>query len=148
MNIVEKEEKLAAPCGLYCGVCFDYLIDNSCHGCGCECGECAASYHHEECGIYNCCVKQRGHKACYECEEFPCSIIIRFCHDPAWLTHSIVLDNLRRRKAIGTQNWVREQRKAWSNKRYLRRWLWFQKECSNRWKRSQKESKEFLSDKE
>lgn len=38
-----EENKLAAPCGLYCGACIDYLIYKSCHGCGCNCvgcGEC------------------------------------------------------------------------------------------------------------
>ena len=141
------EEKLAAPCGLYCGACIDYLVYKSCHGCSCECGKCDASGHHERCNIYRCCVEQQGNEACYECEEFPCSILIRFCHSPVWRHHLPVIENLRRRKAIGTERWVKEQEENWSNEWYLRRWLWFQKECKKRLERSLEESKDIFSEK-
>ena len=139
MNTIE--EKLAAPCGLYCGACIDYLVYKNCHGCGCECGKCEASSHHERCDIYKCCVEQRDHEACYRCKEFPCSILIRFCYNPVWLHHLSVIENLRRHKAIGTKKWLKEQKENWSNEWYLQRWLWFQKECENRLKRSLEESK-------
>lgn len=143
-----KDNKLAAPCGLYCGACVDYLVYKKCHGCGCDCGECAASAHHRQCDIYNCCVKQRGHEACYECEEFPCSMLIQFCYNPVWLHHLPVLENLRRRKTIGTGRWLKEQKRTWSNEWYLKRWLWFQRECENRLKGSLEESKSTLTEKE
>jgi hypothetical protein len=136
-----KEKKLAAPCGLYCGSCIDYLVYRSCDGCGCECGKCDASERHETCDIYECCVGQKHYEACYECKEFPCSMLIRFCHNPVWLHHLPIIENLRRRKAIGTENWLKEQEEIWSNEWYLRRWLWLQKECEKRLERSSKESK-------
>jgi hypothetical protein len=49
------------------------------------------------------------------------------------------MENLRRRKVIGTGRWLKEQEKAWSNEWYLKRWLWLQKECENRLKSSLKE---------
>ena len=131
-----RENKLAAPCGLYCGACIDYLVYRRCHGCGCNCVSCAASPHHRQCDIYKCCVEQRGHEACYECEEFPCSMLIQFCHNPVWLHHLPVIENLRRRKTIGTGRWLKEQKRTWSNEWYLKRWLWFQRECENRLKGS------------
>jgi hypothetical protein len=146
MKAVE-EEKLAAPCGLYCGACIDYLIYKSCHGCNCECGKCDASGHHETCDIYRCC-EQRSIEACYECKEFPCSQLIRFCYNPVWLHHLPVIENSRRRKTIGTKKWLKEQEETWSNEWYLRRWLWFQKECEKRLEQSLKQSKDISSEKE
>jgi hypothetical protein len=132
-----EEKSMAAPCGLYCGVCSDYLVNKECHGCFCECGECAASYHHKECNVYQCCVEQRGYEGCHECEELPCSKLIRFCFDPVWTSHSPVIENLRRRKAVGTEEWLEEQRRTFSDEKALKRWLWLHKECEKRWKRSQ-----------
>ena len=136
-----KESKEVAPCGLYCGACISRLVNKSCHGCGCECGKCDSWGHTQKCDIYRCCINQKGHNSCHECKEFPCSMLIRFCHDPVWLTHSSVIENLRRRKAIGNEKWLKEQKEIWGNERYLQRWLWLQKENKNRLERSQQDSK-------
>ena len=140
-------EKLAAPCGLYCGACIDYLIYKSCHGCNCECGKCDASGHHETCNIYKCCVKQRGHETCSECGELPCSMLIQFCYNPVWMHHLPVIENLHRQKAVGTKKWLKEQKEIWSNEWYLQRWLWFQKECEKKLEQSLEESKHISSKK-
>ncbi len=138
MDVVERTE-LAALCGLYCGACIDHLVYKSCHGCSCGCGKCDASGHHEECDVYKCCVEQNGYEACYECEEFPCSMLIRFCYNPVWLHHLPVIENLRRRRTVGTEKWLKEQEKTWTNEWSLRRWIWFQKECEKRLKESSEE---------
>jgi hypothetical protein len=133
-------EKLAAPCGIYCGACIDYLLYKSCHGCCCKCGKCDSLEHHKQCDVYKCCVEQRRLKDCSECEDFPCSII-QFCYNPIWLHHLPVIENLRRRKKVGIEKWLNEQKENWTNEWYLQRWLWFQKECENRLKRSSEETK-------
>lgn len=127
-----NDEKLAAPCGLYCGACIDYLSYENCHGCGCKLDDCAASAHHKQCDIYTCCVEQKQLKACSECEEMPCTKLMQFCYNPVWLHHLPVIENLRRRRTVGTEKWLREQQEAWNNEWYRKRWLWFQKECENR----------------
>jgi len=142
-----EDEKLAAPCGLYCGACIAYVVSKRCHGCGCKCGKCIASECQKECVIYECCVKRKGLKACYECEEFPCSMLIQFSRDPVWLTHLTVLENLLRRKNVGTEKWLKEQRRIWTNDKYFRKWLWFQKECVNRAKQFEKEKTTMTSEK-
>ena len=142
------DEQFAAPCGLYCGACIDYLIYKSCHGCGCECGHCDASSHHQSCDIYGCCITQKGLEACYECEDFPCSMLIRFCYNPVWLHHLPVIENLRRRKTVRTEKWLKEQQDVWRNDWYRRRWLWLQKECEERLERSLTESKGLVSEKQ
>jgi hypothetical protein len=53
--------------------------------------------------------------SCAECEEFPCTHLIQFTHDPIWTTHSVCIDNLRRRKKIGTEKWIEEQEKYYSD---------------------------------
>jgi hypothetical protein len=134
-----NDKKLAAPCGLYCGACIAYSVKD-CHGCGCNCGACDAIEHHKSCEIYKCCVQKAHLEACCECENFPCSLLIRFCNDPVWRTHLAVIENLRRRKKIGSDKWLEEQEQVWKNQRYLNRWLWFQKECAKRNTESKKES--------
>jgi len=128
------DRKLAAPCGLYCGACIDYLEYKSCHGCNCTCGACASSEHHRECDIYKCCM-DKGFDTCGGCQELPCSKLIQFCFSPVWFHHLPVVENLRRQKAVGVKKWVAEQREVWSNEYYLKRWLWLQKECEDRLRR-------------
>jgi len=142
---VSDEERLAAPCGLYCGACIDRLLHKSCHGCGCECGKCDSSEHHKQCDIYECCVEKNGFKDCSECQDFPCSMLMRFCYNPVWLHHLPVIENLRRRKTVGISRWVKEQKETWKNEWYLRRWIWFQKECEDRLKRSRKDIETMFS---
>jgi hypothetical protein len=118
--------KLATPCGLYCGVCVEYL-DKSCHGCRCTCG-CAILEYHRSCDIYKCCVDKKGLKSCKDCEELPCSKLIQFCYSPTRSTHLPVIENLRRQKTIGTEKWLKEQREVWSNEVRRKQWLWLHKE--------------------
>lgn len=141
-------ENLAAPCGLYCGACIDYLVHRTCHGCGCECRKCAAAEHHEQCDIYRCCNKERNLRSCHECRELPCSKLIQFCYNPVWLHHLPVIENLRRHKTVGTEKWLKEQKDAWGNEWYLRRWLWLQKECEIRLKHALEEQKDMFSNNE
>jgi hypothetical protein len=135
------DRKLAAPCGLYCGACVDYLEYKSCQGCNCNCGTCAASEHHGSCDVYKCCVGQKGLDTCKGCVEFPCSKLIQFCYSPIWTHHLSAIENLRRQKAMGTERWLKEQREVWSNEWYVKRWLWLQKECESRLRRSLREAK-------
>lgn len=131
----------AAPCGLYCGACIDNLEHKSCHGCGCECGRCKAVEHHETCNIYQCCIVQRKLNDCSECPDFPCTQLIQFCYSPVWQHHFPIIENLRRRKTIGTEEWLREQKSFWRKYEwYLKAWLWLQRECERRLKSFKQDS--------
>ena len=99
---------LAPPCGLYCGICIDNIKSNECHGCGCKCGNCVGEWHTKQCAIYKC-VDQKQIESCADCKDFPCTTLIQFANDPVWRTHLVCLENLRRRKKIGTENWLKEQ---------------------------------------
>jgi len=64
VSIIEIDEKLIAPCGLYCGWCPFYVFDLKdfkCPGC----------WMREECAIRDC-AADKGLKLCTFCENFPC----------------------------------------------------------------------------
>ena len=91
------KKKLAAPCGLYCGNCSELLLDETCHGCGCECGLCAAGPHRAACALYRC-ITEKGLESCAACDDLPCTRLIQFAYDPIWRTHLPILEN---KKVIG-----------------------------------------------
>lgn len=122
----------AARCGLYCGICVD-CINNECHGCGCDCGKCAGQWHDEHCAIALC-VHAKGLESCAQCDELPCTQLIQFTVDPIWRTHLSCIENLHRRRRIGTEAWLREQEAYWQDERRRGRWIRLFEECSRRWR--------------
>lgn len=130
--MLSVRRELAAPCGLYCGNCSDLLLDGACHGCGCDCGGCAAGPHRAACAIHHCCVTEKGLENCGGCEDFPCTSIIQFAYDPIWRTHLPVLENLRRIQRVGVETWLDEQEGYWADRRRLDRWLRLHRECKAR----------------
>jgi hypothetical protein len=123
-----NRKTLAAPCGLYCGVCSDLVLDGVCHGCACDCGQCTAGAHCTACYIYRC-LTERGLESCAECDDFPCTRIVQFAYDPIWRTHLPVLENLRRIRRIGVEAWLDEQEAHWADSRRRDRWLRLHRQC-------------------
>jgi hypothetical protein len=122
-------DALVGRCGLYCGICSDYLVTKVCHGCGCDCSSCAAHAHHERCQIYRC-AESRGYATCADCEDLPCTRLIQFACDPKWRTHLPVIENLRRIRKIGLESWLTEQAAYWENdERHRRRWIALHRQC-------------------
>jgi hypothetical protein len=120
-----------AICGLYCGICKG-KADGECHGCGCSCGKCAGAAHRSSCAIAKC-AAGRQIESCADCKDLPCTLLIQFAHDPIWRTHSVCLDNLRRRKALGTAGWLKEEEAYWAgDKKARERWLALYAECDKR----------------
>lgn len=113
--MLNKNRELAAPCGLYCGSCTELLLDNTCHGCGCDCGQCAAEPHRNACSIHRYCVADKGLETCAGCSDFPCTQLIQFAYDPIWRTHLPILENLRRIQRIGVEAWLSEQDAYWAD---------------------------------
>ena len=126
----DRPALLAPPCGLYCGICMDH-VNGECHGCGCDCGKCAGTAHSENCAIAGC-ARSKGVESCAQCKELPCTRVIQFTVDPIWRTHAPCIENLRRRRQIGTDAWLREQRDYWSDERARQKWLAMYEECSRK----------------
>ena len=137
MNENLDKKSLAAPCGLYCGVCADNAISKECHGCGCKCGQCAGEWHSNHCDI-SMCVSSKNLESCADCEELSCTRLIQFTHDPIWTTHSVCIDNLRRRKKTGTEKWIAEQEEYFSDDNNRKKEILHHDKCairSSEWKK-------------
>jgi hypothetical protein len=117
-------EKLAAPCGLYCGICSDFDAGRCT---GCTVGE----PYDESCDIIRC-ARGRKLETCASCPELPCTLLIQFTADPIWRTHLPCIENLRRQREIGQKAWLEEQAAYWKSEDRRRRWLSLSLECERR----------------
>jgi Protein of unknown function (DUF3795) len=124
--MVEINNNLLAPCGLYCGVCAIYIAhknqndkfkkllvdvykpftkeieDIQCTGCLSNDIKFA---HCQECSIRNC-VQKKGYEGCHECSKFPCWRIKSF---PTEEARKNMLRAIPRWKKLGTEKWVEEE---------------------------------------
>lgn len=113
---------MAAPCGLYCGACPEY-VDGKCPGiCGCSCGQCEGGKFAKDCPTYQC-VRKRGLQSCADCPELPCTRLIMSANDPVHVCGAHLIENLRRRKKLGTAAWLKEQQEYWSDQKKRDRWV-------------------------
>jgi hypothetical protein len=130
-TVASEAAEGVALCGLFCGICKGKM-DGECHGCGCTCGKCAGAAHRSSCAIAKC-AAQKQLESCADCKDLPCTRLIQFAQDPVWRTHSVCLDNLRRRKAIGTAAWLQEQEGYWKDDAKARqKWLALYAECDRK----------------
>jgi hypothetical protein len=105
---------LAAPCGLYCGEC-EHLPDK-CSGCGQVQGKpfWTAQFGVETCPLYGCCVIQKNLEHCGLCPDFTCQMFDSM-RDPSMSDEEAEqsmqkkINDLKRRKEIGTEAWLKEQ---------------------------------------
>lgn len=81
-NLIDIDDKLVAPCGMFCGVCSSYLScvndlkRSKCAGCRTTDKQC--DYLFEKCSGINHGIKGTSDAPfCYECEQFPCKEIKR-----------------------------------------------------------------------
>jgi len=129
-----EREKLAAPCGLYCGACSTYITrqrggelalnimakrmaerwgrtikteDIVCEGCLSS----QVAIYCRRCAMRACTI-EKGMTHCAQCSSFPCQTIANFNNDGA-PHHSEVLTNVRHQKEIGINAWLDEQEKRW-----------------------------------
>ena len=126
--------EFVAPCGLYCGVCLDRVVNKVCHGCGCTCGACAGQWHHEHCDISQCTVKRRI-ETCADCDDFPCSRLIKFTFEPCGENHRSVLENLRRIQKVGKARFLAEQEELFADDKARYSWAFAEHEAGERWQR-------------
>lgn len=128
-------------CGLYCGACA-IIVQNKrqdrqatdeycggtsdelrCMGCksqliSCYCTRCAI----------RACALSRGVEFCFECREYPCSIIKKFKKDK-YPHHSIVLKNLEHIRTLGVEQWLEEQKARWSCNKCGAGFSWYEEIC-------------------
>ena len=123
---MESKMELAAPCGMYCGVCGIYVAnrDNniklkerlkglfgvtveqmSCQGCLSD----NQFVYCRTCPIRACTI-QRGLEGCHQCQDFPCQFI-----DAVGIPigRKVMLRSVPARRELGTERWMEEEEKRY-----------------------------------
>ena len=113
------DNNLAAPCGIYCGACRQYLLwkkdlleergyKMGCKGCRIRNKNCA--FIRRDCPA----LKKKELDYCYECEQFPCQKLQKI--DSLYQERYSVnmVENLKRIEEIGVEQWLQEQKELYT----------------------------------
>ena len=120
-NMKEKN-KLAAPCGLYCGVCGVYIAHKNndtkfkerlqnVYWVGTEeikCNGCLSDVLFKyclDCPIRTC-TASKGIEGCHECRDFPCQFIDDF---PLPVGQKVILRAIPAWRQLGTEKWMEKE---------------------------------------
>lgn len=114
-----------APCGLYCAVCLDNIVNHCCHGCGCTCGECAGDAHYQGCDISQCASSKR-YETCAECDDLPCIKLIHFAYHPFAIHHLQAIEVLRRVQKVGVEQVLDELRAFFADEETRLQWAFIE----------------------
>ena len=113
------ENNLAAPCGIYCGMCRSYLLKKKgmleqrgykqgCDGCRIRFKKCA--FIRRDCPV----LLKKEIDFCFECEKFPCQNLKKVDKTYRERWSLSLIENLKRNKEIGTEEWLKEQEKLYT----------------------------------
>ena len=123
---LENKKKLAAPCGLYCGVCailiahrdnntkfkerltavYGVTVDEiKCEGCLAD----ELFVYCQTCPIRACTI-DKGIEGCHQCDDFPCQFIDDF---PIAVGKKVMLRAIPTWRELGTERWMEEEEKRY-----------------------------------
>lgn len=105
---ITKHHPTIACCGIDCGLCARYYTDGKSRCPGCM-GE-DFFEKHPSCSILTCCVKKNGFETCAECHQLPCEKIAQWDIADSFVTHKKSLENLRQIRAVGIEEFIKQQR--------------------------------------
>ncbi len=145
-----NNEKLVAPCGMYCGACSNYIAtqqkdekkiqelmklygksnmpveDMLCDGCIAG-GRVAV--HCRKCEILDCASKKAPKtKLCSDCSDFACDRITKFNNDGI-PHHAEALSNLRQARSMGLNKWAKLEEEKWKCPKCKSPIAWFDPAC-------------------
>ena len=114
----KMDYELAAPCGLYCGTCRQYLLLKKdlleergykvgCKGCRIRNKNCA--FIKRDCLA----LKKKKLDFCYECEKFPCHNLQDLDELYRKRYSMNLIENLKRIEKIGVELWLHEQQELY-----------------------------------
>ncbi len=113
------DNNLAAPCGVYCGACRQYLLGKKdmlekrgykqgCEGCRIRNKNCA--FIRRDCNQ----LRKKELEFCYECENFPCQKLQKLDNRYSERYYVNMIKNLERIKEIGVDKWLQEQQELYT----------------------------------
>jgi hypothetical protein len=105
------KKELIAPCGMDCGLCFNYLrAENKCPGCfsgrkvSGACIKCGIKLSQKRKGAY-----------CYECDEYPCERLQRLDKRYKEKYGMSEIENLNTINEKGIDFLIKREEKKWAN---------------------------------
>ena len=113
------DNNLAAPCGIYCGACRQYLLwkkdlleergyKQGCKGCRIRNKNCA--FIRRDCPT----LRKKEIDFCYECDQFPCQKLQKIdIHYQEKYSVNMV-KTLKRIEEIGVEKWLQEQEELYT----------------------------------
>ncbi len=123
---MENKKNLAAPCGLYCGVCAIYIAHKEnnlkfkerlpkVYGVSLEdirCEGCLSDDLFKYCRVcpIRSCAKEKGIAGCHQCTDFPCKYIEDF---PFPVGTKVIFRSIPAWKELGTERWMAEEEKRY-----------------------------------
>lgn len=113
------EKNLAAPCGIYCGACRQYLLTKKglleargykqeCKGCRIRNKNCA--FIRRDCPA----LRKKELEYCYECENFPCQNLQKIDRLYQERYSVNMIENLKRIEEFSVEKWLKEQEKLYT----------------------------------
>ena len=123
---MENKKNLAAPCGLYCGVCSVYIAhrdDNvkfkekltAVYGVGVDdirCEGCLSDNPFVYCKVCSIksCTREKGLEGCHQCNDFPCKTIEDFSFP---VGKKVMLRAIPAWRQLGTDRWMEEEERRY-----------------------------------
>ena len=112
------KKELIAPCGMNCNVCSNYLaLINDTKAKGVKLPYCIGCRQRDKkCSfVKKKCKKLLKNKIefCYECDEFPCELIIKLGKGYEERYHMNMVDNLKYIKEHGMDEFLKAEKKKW-----------------------------------
>jgi len=113
------DNNLAAPCGIYCGACRQYLLwkkdlleergyKQGCKGCRIRNKNCA--FIRRDCPT----LRKKEIDFCYECDQFPCQKLQKIDTHYQEKYSVNMVKNLKRIEEIGVEKWLQEQEELYT----------------------------------
>ena len=113
------DNNLAAPCGIFCGACRQYLLwkkdlleergyKTGCKGCRIRNKNCA--FIRRDCPA----LRKKELEFCYECEKFPCQKLQKMDNYYQEKYSVNMVKNLKRIEDVGVDKWLKEQEELYT----------------------------------
>ncbi len=145
METTKKYDGLVGPCGLHCGICTMYRVyhdrnlslwketpknfrkqlgleeidfkDIACEGCRSS----VLFEYCAQCSIRKCVLEEKELEWCYQCEDFPCEMLLDF--QSYW--RMPIVENLREIQEVGLNKWLEQKDKKWRCQQCGTKLHWF-----------------------
>jgi hypothetical protein len=97
----------------------------------CSAEFCPSRLGRERCEIYQC-VSKGGMADCGDCAEFPCARLLLFAHSGPTHERLPLILNLQRRRRLGRERWLAEERDFWQRTESACRWARLQRDLGEK----------------